>query len=58
MKRVRRRSSDQQFRILRQQRVRMSDHVTEGAEIVLAQHALDRGKYAGDFLASPDDLLV
>src|ERR1700680_186122 len=38
--------------------MRIRDHVSEGAQVVLLQHALDGGKYVGDFLAASDDLFV
>ena len=47
-----------QFGILLEQGMRLGDHVAEGAQIILLQHALDRGKYAGDFPATPDDFFV
>src|SRR5579872_1095325 len=36
----------------------VGNHVSECAQVVLLQHALDGGKYAGDFLAAFDNLFV
>ena len=41
------------FRIPLQHRMGVSNHVAERAEVILAQHALDRGKHAGNFLQRP-----
>ncbi len=47
-----------QIVILLQQVVGVGDHVAEGSQLVLAQHALHGGEYTGDFTAPPDDFLV
>ncbi len=44
--------------VFRQQRMRIGDHVAEGAQIILLQHALYGRKNTGNFLASSDDFLI
>jgi len=44
--------------IVRQQAMSVCDHVPERAQVVFPQHALHRGKHAGDFAAASQNLFV
>ena len=58
MKRARCCSRASDCGILLQQLVGVGDHVAEGAQIVLLQHALHSGEDAGDLPATPQDFFV
>ena len=48
----------QQCGVAAQQGVSVGDHVAEGAEVLFAEHALDLGEDAGDFVAAAEDFFV